>query len=305
MPRFLYSIVCLVLTFVFLSSAAYAYTSPGTPTGYVNDFAGVMSQDKKDLLEGELSAFEKSTQHQVSVVTIKTLGEDDIETYANTLFREWGIGTKEHNNGVLFLVAVDDRKMRIEVGYGLEGAVTDSESSYILDETVRPAFKAGNYSDGIVEGSRLIMKAAAEEIVSSTPEVSAASSSSSGRVFSWLMTLLPIIGIGLLSWFASIFGKTKSFWLGGVVGGFGGAVMMLLFGGWGWIPAMAFMGLIFDLIVSTPGGGSGGGGSSWSSGSSSRSSWSSSSSSSSSSSGSSFGGFKGGSSGGGGASSSW
>ena len=119
-----------------LVSGARAYSSPGSPTGYVNDFAEILSTETRASLEELLSSTDASTSAQVAVVTIKSLDGDTIENYAEKLFQEWGIGQKGKDNGVLLLVAVDDRKVRIEVGYGLEGALTDAESSWIRNNFV-------------------------------------------------------------------------------------------------------------------------------------------------------------------------
>jgi uncharacterized protein len=156
----------LLLASLMLVSTVSAYSSPGKPTGYVNDFANVLTLDTKQQLETKLSSLDASTSAQVSVVTIKTMGNDTIENFAVKLFEEWGIGQKGKDNGALLLVAVEDRKVRIEVGYGLEGALTDAETSPIIRNVITPAFKAGSYDQGITEGVDAILKAAAEDLVS-------------------------------------------------------------------------------------------------------------------------------------------
>jgi len=151
MKQFVLAII-IALGVLFVPPKILAYSSPGSPTGYVNDFAGILSSDTKKTLETKLSSLDASTSAQLSVVTIKSLDGDTIENYAEKLFKEWGIGQKGKDNGVLLLVAVDDHKLRIEVGYGLEGALTDAESSNIIRNTITPEFKKGDYNKGITNG---------------------------------------------------------------------------------------------------------------------------------------------------------
>src|SRR5690606_16701044 len=96
-----------------------------------------------------LAAFEARSSDQIVVATIASLDGEAIEPYANRLFRAWGLGQAGENNGILLLVAQGDRKMRIEVGYGLEGTLTDLHSRLIIENTMVPAFRAGDFSGGI------------------------------------------------------------------------------------------------------------------------------------------------------------
>lgn len=268
-----------------------AYTSPGKPTGFVNDFVGVFSTEEKAELEQTLSNFEKSSSNEISVVTIETLADETIETYAVKLFEEWGIGKANNDNGVLLLIALEEREMRIEVGYGLEGALTDALSSNIIRTVLTPAFQEGKFYAGVSEALLAIISATKGEYV---PEATPRDYESiPWEFFGFLIFVVPM-------WMASILGRSKSWWGGGVLGGVGGIVLGSIFGflyaGVIAIPLLIFLGLIFDYIVSKSyhrglqsghmpwwigggkGGGFGGGG---------------------------FGGFGGGMSGGGGASGRW
>jgi uncharacterized protein len=131
---------------------SFAYTNPGVPTGLINDFAGVLSTEEKANLESKLAAIKTSTGNEVAVVVIKTLGGEQIENFAVKLFADWGIGDEKLDNGALILVAVEDREIRIEVGYGLEHLLTDIISSRIIVETIVPEFKRGNYAQGLSNG---------------------------------------------------------------------------------------------------------------------------------------------------------
>lgn len=139
--------VLLVVLFPFLALAAEL---PAL-TGRIVDNAGLLDSTTKAALTRKLEDFEKKSSDQIVIATVPDLGGDDIESYANRLFRAWGLGQAGENNGILLLVARDDRKMRIEVGYGLEGTLTDLHSKLIIENTMVPAFRAGNYSGGVAK----------------------------------------------------------------------------------------------------------------------------------------------------------
>ncbi|MEI6264031.1 MAG: TPM domain-containing protein [Sphingobacteriia bacterium] len=133
------------------------------PPRLVYDAAGVLSAEQVAILEQKLVALDDSTSNQIAVVLIKTLDGAAIEDYAQKLFREWGIGNKKTNNGVLILAAIDDRKMWITVGYGLEGAIPDITASSIYRNEMVPAFKEQNYYRGIDNAINALSKAAVGE----------------------------------------------------------------------------------------------------------------------------------------------
>lgn len=126
-------------------------------TGRVVDNAGLLSAPEEARLVEELEAFERRSSDQVVVATIESLNGENLEDFANRLFRHWGLGQEGVNNGVLFLVARNDRKIRIEVGYGLEGTLTDALAKTIIDAVIVPRFRAGDFSGGITEGTRMII----------------------------------------------------------------------------------------------------------------------------------------------------
>jgi uncharacterized protein len=121
-------------------------------TGRVVDQAGIMSAESRSDVEAKSKELESKSGIQLVVATVASLQGSDIETFANQLFRFWKLGEAKKNNGVLFLVAPAQHKMRIEVGYGLEGTLTDALSSVIISSTIAPAFKSGDFSGGIVRG---------------------------------------------------------------------------------------------------------------------------------------------------------
>lgn len=134
-----------------LVTAAFALDFPQL-TGRVVDQAGVMSADSRSAIEAKLKDLEDKSGIQLVVATVKSLQGGDIETYANQLFRAWKLGQTQKNNGVLLLVAPAEHKVRIEVGYGLEGTLTDALSSVIISSAIVPRFKVNDYSGGIERG---------------------------------------------------------------------------------------------------------------------------------------------------------
>ncbi|MGY3976963.1 TPM domain-containing protein [Aeromonas mytilicola] len=139
--------------------------APDFPTlsGRVVDEAALMSRKQAHQLTQQLAAFEKRSGIQLVVVSVDNLDGETIEEYGYQLGRHWGIGQKGKNNGVLLLIAQDERKVRIEVGYGLEGALPDAIAANIIQTRILPAFKRGDMVAGVVAGSQSIMKALAGE----------------------------------------------------------------------------------------------------------------------------------------------
>jgi len=133
-----------------------------SPATLVTDVAGVLTPEQKQALENKLVAIDDSSSNQIAVVIIPSLDGYPKEEYANKLLRDWGIGSKK-NNGVLLLISINDRQIWIEVGYGLEGAIPDITALNIIDNDIKPAFKAGNYYEGINQATDDIAKAAVGE----------------------------------------------------------------------------------------------------------------------------------------------
>jgi uncharacterized protein len=121
-------------------------------TGRVVDQAQVLSAGERADLEGKLADLESKSGIQLVVATVSSLGGEEIEPYANELFRAWKLGEAKKNNGVLFLIAPKEHRVRIEVGYGLEGTLTDATASLIIANAVAPRFKAGDYDGGVARG---------------------------------------------------------------------------------------------------------------------------------------------------------
>jgi uncharacterized protein len=143
-------LACALLVYL-VSWLAYAYDFPPL-TGRVVDQAGVISATGRGEIETKLRDLEDKSGIQLVVATVSSLQGGDIETYANELFRTWKLGEAKKNNGVLLLVAPAEHKVRIEVGYGLEGTLTDALAQVIIASAMVPRFKANDYSGGIERG---------------------------------------------------------------------------------------------------------------------------------------------------------
>ena len=300
---FLVLAACLVVMAIPVGVALAQEPNFPAYQGFVNDYAGLLSPAVKTQLEAKLTQLEKDTTAEVAVVTVKSLEGDDVDDYAVRLFEKWKIGKKDKNNGVLFLVALDERKMRIEVGYGLEPIITDGRAGRIRDNDVTPKFKQNDYDGGITAGVTSIEK----YIRDGTPPAPLEDNPVKSALGNWtsMLFFLTFITVYLSGFMA----RSKSIWMGGAWGAVAGVVLGLTIGGIAALIAapliFAGLGLLTDLILSRNyqklvesgkatdwhktgggfwgpggfGGGSGGGGG--------------------------FGGFGGGGSGGGGASGGW
>lgn len=267
----------LSLLFLFFTISAIAQNIPPRPNPprLVNDFANVLTNDQIESLERKLVSYDDSTSIQIAVITIPTTSDYDIQEYALKILREWGVGNKKTNNGIVILAAINDRKVRIETGYGMEGVIPDITANEIISNEITPNFRdyrEGNYYRGFDEAADAIIRAAAGEY--QAPEgYNRRKKEKGGSILSFLIPLIILFiiiskmggggggggGGGLIS------RRGYNPFLGGLLGGMLGSGFGRGGGGWS--------------------GGGGGGG--WSGG------------------GGGFGGFGGGSGGGGGASGSW
>jgi len=236
----------LALIFViFAASFVIAQDFP-QPADYVNDYANILQDEYKNRLNAFALELESKTEAQVAIVTVNSIKPYEIEDYAVRLFEKWGIGKKGKDNGVLILLAVSDRNVRIEVGYGLEGAIPDAVAKRIIEDEMIPYFKIGKYQEGLVRGSLEVMGLAAKEYnveltglgqyYGSLPKAKGGFLITLLNFLLTLFLLFLLIGFrtGFLWWFLFMgTGRRRDgFWYGGGYsgnsGGFGGG-----FGGFG------------------------------------------------------------------------
>jgi uncharacterized protein len=148
---------------VFSSASLYAADFP-KPAGFVNDFAGVIDERSKAQINGISSAVEKATGAEITVVTVESIEPyASIDEYAIELATEWGIGKQGVDNGILILLATGERQIRLEVGYGLEGAIPDGLAGQIIDQSVIPSLQAGDYGGGLLKGVQAVAGIVAKE----------------------------------------------------------------------------------------------------------------------------------------------
>ena len=213
-----------------LSCTAAALPNP-TNEFFVNDFANVIDGETEQYIQAVAVQLQEKTTAQVVVVTIRSLQGEPLEDVAYKLFKEWGIGTAEKNNGVLILVAVEDRMSRIEVGYGLEGALPDGKTGRIQDNYMIPYFQEGDYSSGLKNGFLAIAGEVYSEYGIDSGELETPFEAEGSEDFSNGVLFIIVIIVLLIDWiflrgnitkfilFATMSGRRG----GGYLGGGGGS----------------------------------------------------------------------------------
>lgn len=210
MRHFLFLCLCLCT----LPFSAGAFDVPPTQ-GYVNDFAGLLSPAAKSQIETFLRNFDASDSTQVVVVTVPNLQGEPIDMVALQFAETWKIGQKGKDNGALLLIGKEDRKIRIEVGRGLEGNLTDLLAGRIVDNEISPRFKQGDFEGGIAAGVTGIVQAVRGEYTG-TGKAGGKKKGGPWWIFPLLFFVLPLFGrLG-----GSGRGRHGGVWIGG--GGFGG-----------------------------------------------------------------------------------
>ena len=176
--------------------ALAAFTVP-KHDGYVTDGANVLSESAEQSLEALATELDEKTTAQMAVLTVPTLDGTPIETAALSVARQWGIGQKGKSNGLLILLAVNDRKVRTEIGYGLEGIITDGTSGQIRDTYMVPYFKKGNYEQGLLQGSNALAALIAKDAGVTREALYRALSEDGDPRLSTLLGVLKALGISL------------------------------------------------------------------------------------------------------------
>ena len=157
------NIIFIIIIFLMICSTKVCAVVSQTRDFFVNDYAEVLSEETKRYIMQTNQELEQKTGAQIVVVTVTSLDGQDLESYATELFRKFGIGDSKKNNGVLLLCSTGDRKFRIEVGYGLEGVLTDGKTGRIQDEYIIPYLKYDNYDEGIKNGFSAVLSEVANE----------------------------------------------------------------------------------------------------------------------------------------------
>jgi uncharacterized protein len=225
---------------IILLGTTLAARSAGIPylSGRVNDYARILSDDARKSLGEELKAHEERTTNQVVILTIPSLEGDDIEDYSNQVFNEWKLGQKDKDNGILIVVVPGEKRMRIEVGYGLEGTVPDLLASRIISNIMTPKFRTGDFDGGIRDGVDAVIAALEGREVPDSGEAGEPAGSSAASDFANLESPdMPIAARILMG--AFIFGIIGLFTIMGVVTpGFGWFLYIFLIPFWAMFPIM-------------------------------------------------------------------
>ncbi len=199
-----------------LSSQALALDLPAL-RGHINDYAGMLSPERSATLEQQLRSFEQSDSTQIVVLTVPTLGNENLEEFSIKVAESWKIGQKGIDNGVLLLVAKAERKVRIEVGRGLEGKLTDLVSGRIIRAEIAPQFKTGDFDAGITAGVNALMAVARGEYQAAPRDLHQGRKGAPP-----ILTLLFLLAI------AAVFAGSFSRYLAGTVGAAGLPIIALL-----------------------------------------------------------------------------
>lgn len=185
-------IIVLLLSLFFIPG--YSQEFPAKPTKLVNDYTGTLSASQIQQLEDKLVAFDDSTSTQVAIAILKSVGEYDINEYAMGLGRSWGVGGAKNNNGVMIVVAIGDRKIAIQTGYGVEGVLPDIITKRIIENEIKPYFKSGDYYAGLEAGTTAIIKYTKGEYKNDKPKASGKGSGSlSGLILIVIIVVIIII----------------------------------------------------------------------------------------------------------------
>lgn len=241
----------LVLAALAVPAAAQALDVPPVPTDIpIVDQTNTLTPEQKTDLANMIAAERQHSGNQIGVLMIPSLQGEELEDYSLKVARTWGIGDKERNSGVLLLVVKNDRKIRIEVGYGLEGSLPDIRAGQIIRDRMAPLFRQSKYYEGVKSGLEGIIAATHNEV---DPQLnSAPPRSQNSAPFPWEYAFIALFIVP--SWLASILARTKSWWAGGVLGGIAGIILSLfigfLFFGLISIVALILIGLLFDKVVS-------------------------------------------------------
>ena len=246
----------LTAFFLFLNipAAFAAVVPPSPPTTYILDQAAVLSPETETALEEQLSTLEQETSTEIAILTTDSLQGYAIEEYAIEVARVWGVGQEGNDNGILLVIAPVEREIRIEVGYGLEGVVTDAQSSQIINKVMVPLLQTGDYDQGTIEGISYLDKLARGETFTVKENQDFNTD---------FFSVGLIYAIQIIWFFLSYMSNTKSWWMGGVAGAVIGFLIFQTIVG---VLIIAVGGLLFDFLLSTklfgmikpPRGGSGG-----------------------------------------------
>lgn len=244
-------IVAMLIALSFSSHTGFALEVPPAPSldAPIVDATDTLSSEQIATLNQQIQDSRQQKAYEFAILMIPSLQNESLENYSLKVARTWGVGSADKDNGVLLLIVKDDQRIRIEVGRGLEGDLTDIEAGRIIRNSIAPLFQKGDYFSGISQG---VQNIAAQ--VEGRPEwdnsLKSANQLSSEETVSGML----FIALPLVSWFFAIMARTKSWWLGGAVGAIIGLIVAVAFAWVFWtiglMVGLALIGLLLDWAVS-------------------------------------------------------
>jgi uncharacterized protein len=174
------------------TAVAFAQEFPAKPTTLVNDYAGVLTAEQKQKLSDKVEAFSDTSSTAIAIVLMKSVGNYEVGDYALQLGRKWGVGQKGKNNGIMILAAIEDRKLTIQTGYGVEGALPDIITAQIREKDMNPRFREGDYYGGLDAAVDDIIKYTKGEY-KAEPKKAKQKSSSSGSPIGFIVIIVVVI----------------------------------------------------------------------------------------------------------------
>ena len=246
MFRILFLTAAVLLFRLLSATSALAFAVP-THDGLVNDYAGVLSEQYEAELETELQQLaEREGGIEIAVATVTTLEGETVEQVAQQLYDSWQIGKEETDNGVLFLISVVERQVRLHTGYGAEPLLTDAEAGRIIRDQIAPSFQQAAYEQGVRNAISELRQHLTDQTFGNINPINKQPGFLQQFFGTIGFSLLIVFGTSVLSYIAAWFGRSQAWWPGGLVGGIIGTLV-------GGIPAGIFfggLGLLLDYILS-------------------------------------------------------
>lgn len=233
--------LCLSIVYFLLSGQLLLANDIPLNDGFVTDNVGILSEEQEKSLENFLSDYQEKTSNEIAILIQDSLSEFVPIEYAVDVHRNWGLGSKEKNNGALLIYAYDDRLVVFHTGYGLEGVLPDIVTKGITTKDIVPFFKKGEYYNGFVNGIDSIKKHIGNEYTAERYQESSD--------FNFPLELL-FIGWFLVNFLGAFLARTKEWWLGGIIGALVGFVFLFLLKSILYIPVLGIIGLVLDYILS-------------------------------------------------------
>lgn len=248
-------ILLFIVFFAGLASFVFAERVIPKYTNFVNDNANIFTTSEENILNKKLKDLKDKSQVEFSILTIDSLNYDSLEEYAIDVARTWGVGEKEINNGLLLLIVKNDKKIRLEVGYGLEGVITDSQWYWLIQKELKPEFKKNNFFVGVNSAVDKIYLSIVES--KDLPKLENENNVKNNFLSMFLFLFFPLMFFfdSVIIALIKYFGKSKEWFKGGFLGGSLGFLIVYIFSSTIILSAVVgfillILGLLFDYFIS-------------------------------------------------------